>query len=96
MDEIFLLASTALLRKWLDHYFVDVTPAPIFARLERSHDGVFCLFEVFGGVLVFRGIAAADVAANFAEAQMNPRVSRLQALLAPIGVRGAVLYLVEV
>jgi hypothetical protein len=59
-------------RKRFDHYIVYVTPAPIFARFERSHDGVLCFLEVLGGVLVFRRIAAADVAADFAEAQVNP------------------------
>jgi hypothetical protein len=96
MDESSFLTSGALSRKWLDHYIVDVTPAPIFARFERSHDGVFCFFEVLGGVLVFGGIAAADVAADLAEAKMNPRIARLQALLAAICVRGAVLNLAQV
>jgi hypothetical protein len=59
-------------RKWLNHHIVDVTPSPVFARFKRSHDGVFRLFEVLGGMLVLRGIAAADVAAYFAEAQMDP------------------------
>jgi hypothetical protein len=45
---------------------------------------------------VLRGIAAADVAANFAKAQMDPRIACSQALLASIGVRGWVLYLVKV
>jgi hypothetical protein len=96
MDKSAFLTSAAISRKWLDDYIVDVTPAPIFTRFERSHDGVFCFFEVLGGVLVFRGIAAADVAADFAEAQMNPRIAHLQALFAAIGVRGAVLNLVQV
>jgi hypothetical protein len=59
-------------RKWLDHHIVNVTPSPVFARLKRSHDRVLCLFEVLGGVPVLRGIAAADMAANFANAQMHP------------------------
>jgi hypothetical protein len=57
---------------------------------------VLGLVEVLGGVAVLRGIAAADVAADFAEAQMNPRVAHLQTLLTPMGVGGWVLYLVKV
>jgi hypothetical protein len=47
---------------------------------------------VFGGVKVFRRmlvlgrIAAADVAAIQAEAQMDPSIARLQALFAAVGV----------
>jgi hypothetical protein len=57
---------------------------------------MLCLSEVPGGVPVLRGITAADVAADFAKAQMNPRIAHLQALLTPIGLRGWVLYLVQV
>jgi hypothetical protein len=59
-------------QKRLNHYIVDVTPSPVLARLKRAHDRVFCLFEMFGGVPVLRGIAAADMAADFAKAQMDP------------------------
>jgi hypothetical protein len=82
--------------KRLNHYIVDVTPSPILARFKRSHDRVLCLFEVLCRVPIFGGIAAADVAADFAEAQMDPRIAHLQALLAPISVRGWVLYLAQV
>jgi hypothetical protein len=85
-----------LLRKRFNHDFVDETPSPILARFKRSHDGMFCLSEVLGGVLVLRGIAAADVAADLAKAQMNPRIAHLQALLAPIALRGWAFYLVQV
>jgi hypothetical protein len=83
-------------RKRLDHEFVDVTPAPVFAGFEGTHDGMLCLSEVLGGVTILGGIAAADVAANLANAKMNPRIAHLQALLTPIGLRGWVLYLVQV
>jgi hypothetical protein len=83
-------------RKRLNHDFVDVTPTPIFAPFKRPHDGVLGFFEVLGGVPVLGGIAAADVAANLAEAQMDPRIAHLQALFASIGVRGWALYLVQV
>ena len=43
--------------------------------------------EMFGGVLVFRGVAAADVAAFHAQAKMHPGVAHFQALFAALGVR---------
>jgi hypothetical protein len=82
--------------KRLNHSFVDITPTPIFAPLKRPHDGVFGFFEVLGGMPIFGGIAAADVAANLAEAQVDPRIAHLQALFTSIGIRGWVLYLVQV
>jgi hypothetical protein len=43
--------------------------------------------EVFGGVLVFGGITAADVSAFEAEAKVNPSVAHFQAFFATGGVR---------
>ncbi len=47
-------------------------------------------------MLVFRGVAAAHVAADQAHAQVNPSVAHLQALLAAVGVRGNVANLIQV
>jgi hypothetical protein len=54
---------------------VDVTPAPGFAGFERTHDGVFRAMEVFGGVFVFRRIAAADVSTFEAQTKMDPGIA---------------------
>jgi hypothetical protein len=67
--------------------FVDVAPAPGFAGFEGFHDGVLGFMEMLGGVLVFGGVAAADVAALEAEAQVDPGVAHLEALFAPLSVR---------
>jgi len=32
--------------------FVHIAPAPVFARLERLHDGMLGLVKVLGGVLI--------------------------------------------
>ncbi len=62
---------------------VDVAPSPVLARLHRAHDGVTGAAEVFAGVLVRAGVAAADVAARQAHPQMRPRVlAQLGAVLA--------------
>jgi hypothetical protein len=42
--------------------------------------------KVFCGVLVFRGVATADVAAAQTQAQMNPSVAYLEAFFAALGV----------
>ena len=55
-----------------------------FAGLERPDDRVLGRVEVLGRVLVLRGVAAADVTALPALAQVHPRVAHLQALFAAL------------
>ena len=52
--------------------------------------------EMLCRVLVFGGIAATDVAAFHAEAQMDPGVARFEALFAAAGVRFDVLNAIQV
>ena len=75
--------------------FVDVAPTPGLAGLERLHDRVFGAVEVLGGMFVFRGVAATDMAALQAQPQVHPGVTHLQALLAALGVRCDLLDLVQ-
>jgi hypothetical protein len=44
--------------------------------------------KVFGGVLVLRRVAAAHMTAAQAQAQVNPGVTQLEALLAAVSTRG--------
>ena len=67
--------------------FVDVTPAPGLARFYGLHDGVLRVVKVLRSVLVLGRIAAPDVAAFHAKAQVNPRVAHFQAFFATICVR---------
>ena len=48
---------------------------------------MLCLMEVLAGVLVLGGIAAADVAALQADAQVDPTVSHLETFLATLAAR---------
>jgi hypothetical protein len=48
---------------------------------------MFAGMEMFGGVLVLGGVAAAHVAAFSAETQVNPTVAHFQAFFAALGVR---------
>ena len=77
-----LLVRYALRR--LEHDLVDVTPAPIFAGLEGLDNGMAAGMEMFGSVLVFRRVTAANMPANKAFAQVYPRVTNFQAILAAI------------
>src|SRR5436190_2707249 len=61
---------------------VDVAPAPVLARLGRADDRMGGLVEVRGRVPVRRVVAAADVPAGLAHAQMHPPAAGPQALLA--------------
>jgi len=63
---------------------IDEAPEPIFTRLERLHDRVRSGVEVLRRVLVLRGMATTDVAANAAEPQMDPGVADLQAFFATL------------
>jgi len=69
------------------HDFINITPHPILARLERPHDRVSSGAEMFRGVLVLRGITATDVSAGHTKAEMNPLITGFQALFAALGAR---------
>jgi hypothetical protein len=51
--------------------------------------------EMLGGVLVLGRIAATNVSANHAQAEMNPRIPKLHALFANVFVGGCDLDLIE-
>jgi hypothetical protein len=68
----------------------------MLSSLERSHDGVVRCVKMFGGVLVFRGIAAAHVSARQAHAQVDPGVAGFQAFLAAARMRLHVVDLAQV
>src|SRR6185503_9826610 len=59
---------------------VDVAPAPVLARLEGEHDRVVVLGGVLAGVPVRRGVAAPDLPAREAQAQVHPAVALGDAL----------------
>ena len=49
------------------HYFIHVTPAPLFTWLKRLDDGMTTRVEVTGGMLVWGRVAAPNVAAGHAQ-----------------------------
>ena len=70
-----------------NHRLVHVTPAPILAGLEGLDDWVTAMMEMTSRVPMRRGIAAADVTAGEAQAQMHPARADSQAILAAFGTR---------
>ena len=68
---------------------VHITPDPVFARLDRPHQGVLAVVEMFGGVLVLRRVAAGNMAALEAKPQMYPRISGLGAVFTHAFIRSS-------
>lgn len=66
----------------LDGLFVLETPNPALARFNPPRQPVARVAVVGGGMAVLGGIAAADMAAFQAEAQMHPAIAKGHALLA--------------
>ena|SRR5579883_1782304 len=54
-----------------------------------------CGMKMFGGVLIFGGIAAANMPALQADAQVYPGITRFQTVLTTISARCDVAYLVK-
>jgi hypothetical protein len=75
---------------------VDIAPEPAFVGLGGGDDRVAGGVEVFGCVAVLRGIAAADVAAFKAGAEVDPGVAKGYALLADMDFWGDVVGVGEV
>lgn len=74
----------------IEHYFVDVTPAPPFWRIVGLDDRVPGRVKMFCRVPVWRLIAATDMATGAANPQMQPRVTQFQAFLTPQSARNNV------
>src|SRR3954464_13042597 len=71
-------------------HLLHVAPAPVLARLRRADQGMALVVEVGGGVAIRGVVAAADLAAHQALAEMDPAPSDLEALLAPLDGVGKV------
>ena len=70
-----------------DLHLVGVAPSPVLVRLKGLHDGMAGRVEVPRGVAVGRAVAAADMAARLAHAQVYPAAAQLEALDAAVAAR---------
>ena len=57
------------------HNLVDITPNPAFTGFYGTHQWVLRGMKVLGRVLVFRRIAAADMATRQTKTEMDPAIS---------------------
>src|SRR5215204_1072616 len=65
-----------------ERHLVDHAPGPLLAGLDGAQHRMRRFARVRAGVTIRRGVAAADLAALLAHAEMHPAVAGLQALLA--------------
>src|ERR1700693_5406241 len=79
--------SRYLMILWSDFRLVDIAPAPILSRFEGLDDRVPAVVEMLPRMPMRRGVAAADVTAGQAQAQMHPPRPNSQAILAALGAR---------
>jgi hypothetical protein len=79
----------------IEKELVKVTPAPVFSWLEGLNDGMLGGVEMFGGMLILRIVAAADMTTDETDTQMHPGITYFQAILAAIGAGGDLTYLVK-
>src|SRR5579859_3553139 len=63
---------------------IQVAPDPGLAIFDGANQRVAGGMEMPGGMLVLRGVAAADMAALQAEPQVNPAIACLDAVLANV------------
>jgi hypothetical protein len=76
-------------------HLIHVAPAPILSRLEGPDNGVTYGVKVLCRMFVLRRVAASDVAAYHAKAQVHPDIAHLQAFFASPCVRFDILDLVD-
>jgi hypothetical protein len=88
------LQGRRVLRK-IQLYFVHKAPTPVLAPFQGTHDWMFSLVEVFGGVLVLRRVATADMTADHAKAKVNPLIAHFETLFAAFGMGLDVLDLIQ-
>src|SRR5580658_5693231 len=69
----------------VEHHLIDIAPAPAFRRIIAFNDGVLGMMEMFGGMLATRLVAAANMAAGAADAQVKPFPAQLETFLAALG-----------
>lgn len=82
--------------KLSNHHFVYITPTPIFPWLKRAYNGVLGRMIVPGGMLVFRGVATADMPTDETFTQVYPTISHSQAFFTALRTRRHLSNLIKV
>ena len=74
---------------------IQIAPAPILSRLEGPDNGVTYGVIMLRRMFVLRRVAAADMAADHAQAQVHPDIAHLEAFFASPRVRFDTLDLID-
>src|ERR1700682_3182929 len=74
----------------IQHHLVDITPAPSFRRIVALDDRMLGRMKMFGCVMIGGFVAASDMAAGAAYAQVHPDITGLETLFAAERARGDV------
>src|SRR5918995_460746 len=91
-----MITDSSLTGRGLHDDLVNVAPDPILVRLEGLDERVLSGVEMLAGVSVPGAVATANMAADEAFPEVHPRVTHLEALLAPFGAGFHVVDLVQV
>jgi hypothetical protein len=78
------------------NHLIDVAPNPFFPRFDGTHQRMLTLVEMLGCVLVLGGVATPNLSALQAHPQMNPCISRFNALFTHVLIRAGNPDLIEV
>ena len=79
----------------IEKELVDVTPAPVFPGLEGLNNRMIGRVEMLGGMRILRIVTATDMSTDKTDTQVHPGITHFQALLAAIGARCNLSYLVK-
>jgi len=60
----YIYRSATIILRQLEHNLIDITPTPVFARLEGLNNWMVGCMKMLGGMLVLRRITAANMATN--------------------------------
>jgi len=93
-SSLLLLGHFADLQR-IEHQFIYITPAPLFARLKRLDDWMGSLTKMLRSMTVRRGIAAPNMTACHAESQVDPLTTDAQTVLTAARARYHVPYLIK-
>jgi hypothetical protein len=84
MDSCFTITTSVSPLRYHHFNFIDEAPAPILPGLKRGNDRMPGCAGMLTRVTIFRVVAAANMTARAAQAQMHPRVAHCQAFHAAV------------
>ena len=74
-------------RSQREHHFIDIAPAPLFVRLDRTHDRMSSCVKVLCRMFIPGIIAARYMSAYQTHAQMHPGIAHIDTFLTDVSCR---------